>query len=108
VTSIASQLIAYGKVLHSNRAYLGVKIADTSAANGVYITQVLPGTAAAKAGLKAGELITAVDGTATPTSDVLGSVLAGLKPGESVTVKFTRQAGTSGSVQLTLGQYLAT
>ncbi len=108
VTSIASQLIKFGKVLHSNRAYLGVKIADTGAANGVYIAQVLPGTAAAKAGLKVGELITAVNGTATPSSDVLGSVLAALKPGQSVTVKYTRQAGTSGSVQLTLGQYLET
>lgn len=105
VTNIADQLVKYGKVVTSNRAYLGVNIADTGEENGVYLTKVLPGTAASAAGLKAGELITAVNGTATPDSDVLGTVLAGLKPGETVTVKFTNQAGTSGSVRLTLGQY---
>jgi putative serine protease PepD len=108
VTSIASQLVKYGKVVNSDRAYLGVSIADTGEANGVDITSVLAGTPAASAGLTAGELITAVNGTATPTSDALGTVLAGLKPGQTVTVKFMRQSGASGSVQLTLAQFPGT
>jgi S1-C subfamily serine protease len=105
VKSIASQLVSYGKVINSDRAYLGVKIADTGEANGVYLTQVLAGTGASAAGLKAGDLITALNGTATPTSVQLGTVLAALKPGQTVTVKFTRQNGSSGSVKLTLGQF---
>src|SRR5215472_246494 len=44
VTNIAHQLVATGKVTNSNRAYLGIKIADTGQSNGVDITQVLPGT----------------------------------------------------------------
>ncbi len=50
---------ASGKVTNSDRAFLGVKIADTPGTNGVYISQVLAGTAAAKAGLMAGERIIA-------------------------------------------------
>jgi putative serine protease PepD len=105
VTNIASQLATSGKVTNTNRAYLGVKIADTGRANGVYLTQVLPGTAAAKAGLVAGERITAVNGTATPTSSELGTSIAALKPGQTVTIKFARQDGSTGSVQLKLGEY---
>jgi len=105
VSNIAGQLVKYGKVVDSDRAYLGVSIADTGEANGVDITNVLAGTPAAKAGLTAGELITAVNGTATPTSDALGTVLAGLKPGQTISVKFMSQTGTTGSVQLTLAQF---
>ncbi len=105
VTSIAGQLVATGKVTNSNRAFLGISIADTGNGNGVYITKVLAGTGAAKAGLKAGERITSVNGVKTPTPTALGTALAGLKPGQTVTVKFANQAGTGGSVQLTLGEY---
>ncbi len=105
VTLIAGQLVRDGKVINSNRAFLGVNIADTGQENGVYITKVLPGTAAQTAGLKAGELITAVNGSPTPDSGVLGTVLAGLKPGQVVSVTYARQSGAKGSARLTLGQY---
>jgi putative serine protease PepD len=108
VTNIAHQLVAQGKVTNSDRAFLGVSIADTGLQNGVYITKVLTGTAAAKAGLKAGQRITSVDGTATPSSQQLGTVIAGLKPGQKVKIGFSNQNGTSGSLRLTLGQYPAT
>jgi S1-C subfamily serine protease len=105
VQNIAGQLVKSGKVTSSNRAYLGIEISDTGRSNGVYITKVLAGTAAAKAGLKAGERITALNGTSTPTSDELGTALAGLKPGQTVKLEVAGQSGTSSSVQLTLGQY---
>jgi S1-C subfamily serine protease len=104
VTKIAGQLVSSGKVSNSGRAYLGIEAADTNASNGTYINQVVHGTPAAKAGLVAGELITSVDGQSTPTQSDLSSVLAGLKPGQTVTVRVTRADGTTGSVQLTLGQ----
>jgi S1-C subfamily serine protease len=105
VTNIASQLVKSGKVTNSNRAYLGVKIADTGEESGVYITQVLPNTPAAKTGLKTGDLITSLNGTKTPTSSDLGTVLAGLKPGQTVKVTITHQNGTKDTLSLTLGEF---
>jgi S1-C subfamily serine protease len=105
VTNIASQLVKNGKVTNSNRAYLGVKIADTGEESGVYVTQVLPGTAAAKAGLKTGDRITSLNGTKTPNSSTLGTVLAGLKPGQTIKVTVAHQSGTTETVDLTLGEF---
>jgi putative serine protease PepD len=105
VTSIAGQLVKFGKVVNSNRAYLGVSISDTGEENGVYITNVLASTPASRAGLKSGELITAVNGSATPDSGTLGTVLAGLKPGQTVAVKYRTQSGAGGTVNLTLAQF---
>ncbi|MEI8104481.1 MAG: trypsin-like peptidase domain-containing protein [Actinomycetes bacterium] len=105
VTDIAGQLIRYGHVVTSHRAYLGVSIADTGSANGVYISALTAGTPAATAGLKVGQLITAINGTATPTSTELGTALAALKPGQVITIAYRTQAGTVGSVKLTLGEF---
>jgi putative serine protease PepD len=107
VTSIASQLVKYGKVVNSNRAYLGVKIADTAEQTGVYVSQVLAGTPAAKSGIKTGDLLVAVNGTATRDSQSLGAVLAGLKPGQTVKVTVQHQNGSKDTVDLTLGEYKA-
>jgi putative serine protease PepD len=106
VTSIASQLVKFGHVVNSGRPYLGVKIGDTG--NGVYIGTVSPGSPAAKAGLKVGDLIVAVNGKPTPTSDDLGTVLAGFKPGQTVTLKIVHQSGGSDLVKVTLGEYPGT
>src|SRR5262249_23572379 len=57
VRSIVTQLIASGNVQH---AYLGVGITDAS--DGVKLTQVRPGTPAAKVGLQTGDVITAIGG----------------------------------------------
>jgi putative serine protease PepD len=107
VKDIANQLVQHGKVTNSNRAYLGIKIADTGEASGVYVTQVLAGTAADKAGLKTGDVITALNGDRTPTSTELGTVLAALKPGQTVTISYTRQGGGSATTKLTLGEFPA-
>ncbi len=104
VTNIVSQLIKTGKVTNSNRAYLGIETSDTGEEPGVLVTQVLPNTGAAKAGLVAGDLITAVNSTKTPTSSDLGAALAALKPGQTVTVHYTLQSGAAKSVQVTLGE----
>jgi putative serine protease PepD len=108
ITNIAGQLVKQGKVTNSDRAFLGVKIAETPGANGVYISQVLPGTAAAKAGLKAGERIISVNGSATPSPTQLGTAIAGLKPGQTVAIGFSQQNGAKGKLSLTLGQYPGT
>jgi putative serine protease PepD len=106
VTSIGTQLVKFGHVVSSGRPYLGVKIGDTG--NGVYIGQVTGGSPAAKAGLKVGDVIVAVDGKPTPTSDDLGTALAGFKPGKTVTLKVVHQSGKSDLVKVTLGEYPGT
>src|SRR4029079_12039607 len=100
---IAGQIVEHGKVVSSNRAYLGVSIGDTG--EGVYVGSVTSGTPAAKAGLRTGDVIVAVDGKPTMTSDALGSVLAARKPGQTVKVKILRQSGSSATVNVTLGEY---
>jgi putative serine protease PepD len=104
VRNIATQLIDDGKVTSSGRAYLGVEVATTTSGT-LVITQVQPGGPAAKAGLQAGDLITAVNGTPTPDQGTLADVLAGLTPGRTVPVTVVGPDGASRTVPVTLGQY---
>ena len=103
VRSIATQLVQHGRVINSGRPYLGVRIGDTG--NGVFIGTVTAGSPAGKVGLKAGDVILSVDGKSTTTSDELGTVLAGFKPGQTVTLKIAHQSGATDLVKVTLGEY---
>jgi membrane-associated protease RseP (regulator of RpoE activity) len=64
---------------------------------------VQDGKPAARAGIKAGDIITAVNGKPTPTLDDLQTVLAGLAPGQEATLDVTRVDGAEQSYKLTLG-----
>jgi putative serine protease PepD len=81
-----------------------VEVADTTS-GGLLVTKVQPGGPAAKAGLKAGELVTTVGGTATPDPATLADVLAGLRPGQTVRVAVAQPDGDSRTVRVTLGQF---
>lgn len=50
-------------------------------------------------------MITAINGTATTDPTTLADVLARLKPSQTVSVAFTRPDGTTGTAQVTLGQF---
>jgi putative serine protease PepD len=97
VRSIASQLISSGKAEH---AYLGITIDSTSPT--AKIAEVKPGTPAAKAGLKAGDVVTAVEGTTIASGDDLTRAIDSHKPGDSVIVTY-RRGGSEHSVEVTLG-----
>jgi putative serine protease PepD len=98
VSSIASQLISTGKAQH---ALLGVSVA-TAATGGVTVSQVSAGSAAASAGLKAGDVITAVDGTNVATAEKLRAIIAGHQPGDSISLTVKR-GGSQKTLTATLG-----
>jgi putative serine protease PepD len=62
---------------------------------------VRPGTPAAEAGLQSGDTITAVDGDAITSGDELTTTIGSKKPGDSVSVTYTRD-GTSHTVEVQL------
>src|SRR5215467_14245503 len=108
VTDIAGQIIKTGHVTASHRAALGVSVQTVTGSNGqpagVGIVEVTPGGPAAKAGLQPGDVITAINGTATPDTETLAAVLAGMRPGQEVSVSITKQDGSTDTVKVTLGQ----
>ena len=71
-------------------------------ASGVSVGSVSSGSAADSAGLKAGDVITAVDGTTVSTAEKLRAIIAGHKPGD--TVKLTVLSnGSTKTLTATLG-----
>jgi putative serine protease PepD len=90
--------------LRGCRAWLGVEVATTTS-GGLLVTGVEADGPAAKAGIRAGELITAVDGTATPDPATMADILAGLDPGQPVTAAVTRPDGARQTARVTLGQF---
>jgi serine protease Do len=95
---IISQLINEGKF---QATYLGIGLLDREIAgyldtgieikSGIYITSVLQGFAADKAGLKPEDIITHVDGIEVNTMVKFKSVLYSKKPGDKVTIKYERE-----------------
>ena len=104
VKDIATQIIRFGHVVNSHRAYLGVQIGNTNGA-GVLVLGVTKGGPADKAGLVANDLITSVAGKRTPTIDDLTSALSEIKPRTTVTVAVVTQGGAHKTLHLTAGQY---
>jgi putative serine protease PepD len=96
VESIVSQLISTGQAEH---AYLGVAVETVD--GGARITQVRPGTPAAQAGLRAGDLVTEIDGKAISSGDELTSAIGAKQPGDSVSITYTRE-GSSHTVEVEL------
>ncbi|WP_067891102.1 S1C family serine protease [Actinomadura chibensis] len=109
VKRIVPQLIQSGKVSNSGRAALGVTVRtivdpESGRRTAVAVVQVERNSGAAEAGIAAGDLILSVNGTATPDQTALSSVLANLKPGDTVKVEVQKQDGTKRQVQVKLGQ----
>jgi len=101
---IARQLIARGRVSSTGRAYLGVRVGQALGAPGVVVAQVEAGTPAAKAGIRAGEAIVSVAGRPTPDPQTLASVLATLRPGQTVKLRIANPDGSTRTVSVRLGQ----
>ncbi|MCI0434074.1 MAG: trypsin-like peptidase domain-containing protein [Gemmatimonadetes bacterium] len=97
VKRVVGDLIQYGE---SRRPRLGVGVSDLSAADvevykldsslGAEITQLTPGTAAARAGLQLGDVVVALDGKPMRDSGQLTETLALYRPGQQVTLDVIR------------------
>jgi putative serine protease PepD len=102
--SIAEQLITSGKATHP---YLGVASKDGLVADGpakratAVLTNVVSGTPADKAGLQAGDAITAVDGNSIDGSLSLVAQVRERNVGDKVTLTVLR-SGQSKNINLTL------
>jgi putative serine protease PepD len=101
VTLIAKQLIANGTVTNSGRAALGAQVGNTGG-SGAVVTSVKSGGPANLAGIKVGDIITAIGGQSVTGAQAVADVLVTLKPGQQVTVNLTHSDGTKGAVSVTL------
>lgn len=98
---IVTQLINEGKF---QATYMGIGLLDREIAGyldtnieikkGIYITSVLDGFAASKAGLKPEDLITHVDNVEVNTMIKFKSVLYSKKPGDKVIIRYERENKT--------------
>ena len=114
VSFITQQIIASGKVVHSDRPYLGLSgMSDITPAiagryglatdRGVLITGLTADGPMAKAGLRTGEMITRLDARATPDTAALGEALARIKPNQPVSMTVVGSTGGR-TVSVSLGE----
>jgi len=103
---IANQLKETGHV--KGRPYLGVSVVDAKSRDanlpdGAYIADIDPGGAAAKGGLRQGDVVTSFNGKTIKTASQLVSAVRGLKAGDTVNVVVYR-GGRSVTLSVTLGE----
>ncbi len=86
-------------------AFLGLQGAASPDGAGVQVAGVVEGSAAATAGLSAGDVVTAVDGHAVDSTETLSSLLRAYHPGDTVRLTWYDQQGRqqSASVELAAG-----
>jgi serine protease Do len=106
---IEEQIVKTGKVEHGR---LGIEIQNVnqslaqsfklSAPSGALVAQVEPDSAAARAGIKAGDVILKYNGTAIVDSGQLSVRVSATAPGEKVTLEVMRE-GKPMSINATLG-----
>ncbi|MBS1892365.1 MAG: trypsin-like peptidase domain-containing protein [Actinobacteria bacterium] len=84
-------------------AYLGVSTSSSiEGTDGAVVAEVVSGSPAAEAGLKAGDVITEIDGEAIGSTEDLVAAIAAHSPGEAATLEVQRGSSSS-SLKVTLG-----
>lgn len=101
---VVNDIIKYGTV---QRAYLGLTYAAETLTDeqkkeqgikdgeGVYITDVLEGGAAAAAGIKKGDFITKINGTPVASAPEMVEQIARYKPSDKISITYTRDGKES-------------
>ena len=93
--TIASEIISTGRATHSYFGLQTVPIPETAAAqagvsNGLYVAGVVAGGPAAKAGLRAGDVITTIAGQPATTNVQLQEQSLTKSPGDTVDIGYVR------------------
>jgi putative serine protease PepD len=101
VKSVAAQIIAGGRVSHP---YLGLQLTDGEA--GATVSAATSGGPAANAGVRSGDVVTAIDGKSMASSDELVSAVQAHRVGDKVTLT-VRRGGSTEQVGVTLGNQAA-
>ena len=87
---IADELVKNGKATH---ALIGLQVPSQDDANGARVIDVTAGSAAEKAGIPKGVIITKIDDRRIDTGDALIAAIRSHKPGDKVTVTYTDDTG---------------
>ncbi|AYG83364.1 Serine protease Do-like HtrA [Streptomyces hundungensis] len=107
VRTVADQIIKSGKVTDSGRAALGITGRTVVDAGyqpaGVAVVQAPANGAAARAGLRPGDIITRLGDTDIASITALTEALAADKPGQKVQVTYVRD-GAKKTAEVTLGE----
>ncbi len=91
VKAVADALIAGKDVQH---AYLGVSVGDNASGSGALIGSVRAGSPASAAGLKAGDVVTAIDGAPIAGSNDLTAAVGEHAPGDTIKLTVKRDGST--------------
>jgi len=109
--SVTESLIKNGTVHHG---YLGISMNDVTPDNynffklkeatGAIISQVTPDSPAARAGLKAGDVIDSLNGTKIPNGSALQVAVSEISPGTSISLGIIRN-GEPQTVEVKVGEF---
>ena len=108
---VMDQIIATGSV---TRGWIGVEVQDITPdladsfrlptnSKGVLIATVIPGGPAARAGVKAGDILVEVEGKPVPDSSTMLNLVAEVQPGKLALLKVVRNSNPV-TVKLTVGK----
>lgn len=111
--TVVDQLVKGGRVRRGQLGITVLKIPSEEATRmgvtqgpGVVIYQVQPGSAADRAGLRQGDVITALNGQEVNDPNTFRNQIAGTSPGSEVTLT-VRRGGQEQQVRATLGEFTA-
>jgi putative serine protease PepD len=103
VQRVVKQILAGNSVQHS---FLGLSLSDGSG-GGAQVGAVTSGSPAAAAGVRTGDVVTAVDGTAVTGADDVVSAVQSHSPGDAMTLTVRSSGAGTHDVHVTLGNRAA-
>jgi S1-C subfamily serine protease len=109
LTDIAAQLGKSGRLTTSKRSWIGVGVRSVTrqgAPAGAQVATVHPGSPAAAAGLKSGDIITHLGTAPIPNAVALRAVLADTAPGPTVPITLASPTGRTRTLQIALAPLL--
>jgi S1-C subfamily serine protease len=109
--AVVEQLINTGRVRRGQLGIVVLRIPSEEASKlgvtqgpGVVVYQVQSGSAADRAGLRTGDVITSLNGTQISEPNTFRNMIAGIAPGSEVTL-IVRRDGQEQQVRATLGEF---